>query len=88
MAGGAVIHKLAPLRCVAAGPLRSLMNNCETDIGAAQDLPEWAVFTVDSGRTFRAHRKPQARQFERYLNGSRALPITRMAYSTPKPLML
>ena len=33
MAGGAVIHKLAPLRCVAAGPLRSLMNNCETDIG-------------------------------------------------------
>ena len=54
MAGGAVIHKLAPLRCVAAGPLRSLMNNCETDIGAAQDLPEWAVFTVDSGRTFRA----------------------------------
>jgi hypothetical protein len=38
MAGGAVIHKLAPLRCVAAGPLRSLMNNCETDIGAAQDF--------------------------------------------------
>jgi hypothetical protein len=27
------------------------MNNCETDIGAAQDLPEWAVFTVDSGRS-------------------------------------
>ena len=54
MAGGAVIHKLAPLRCVAAGPLRSLMNNCETDIGAAQDLPEWAVFSVDSGRPFRA----------------------------------
>jgi hypothetical protein len=52
MAGGAVIHKLAPLRCVAAGPLRSLMNNCETDIGAAQDLREWAVFTVDSGRSF------------------------------------
>ena len=50
MAGGAVIHKLAPLRCVAAGPLRSLMNNRETDIGAAQDLPEWTVFTVDSGR--------------------------------------
>jgi hypothetical protein len=21
--------------------------------GAAQDLPEWAVFTVDSGRSFR-----------------------------------
>ena len=50
MAGGAVIHKLAPLRCVAAGPLRSLMNNCETDIRAAQDLREWALFTVDSGR--------------------------------------
>jgi hypothetical protein len=30
VAGGAVIHKLAPPRC--AGPLRSLMNNCETDI--------------------------------------------------------
>jgi hypothetical protein len=54
MAGGAVIHKLAPLRCVAAGPLRSLMNNCETDIGAAPDLPEWAVLTVDSGRSVRA----------------------------------
>jgi hypothetical protein len=51
MAGGAVIHKLAPLRCVAAGPLRSLMNNCETDIGAAQDFSRGAVFTVDSGRS-------------------------------------
>jgi hypothetical protein len=30
VAGGAVIHKLAPPRY--AGPLRSLMNNCETDI--------------------------------------------------------
>jgi hypothetical protein len=28
----AVIHKLAPPRC--PGPLRSLMNNCETDIRA------------------------------------------------------
>ena len=36
MPGGAVIHKLAAAAVLArVGPLRKLMNNCETDIRAA-----------------------------------------------------
>src|SRR6267142_51482 len=37
VAGGAVIHKLPPLRY--AGPLRSLMNNCVTDISCGYFAP-------------------------------------------------